>query len=110
MAFVSKPFLASAIKQLVEKGKINLDSTVISYLPYFKLKGESYKQITIRQMLGHVSGMPDVHDYEWDNPEYDAGALERYVHQIASNEMIAEPGEKYAYSNMAFECLGDVIA
>lgn len=109
MASVSKPFVATAIMQLVEQGKINLDSTVTTYLPYFKLKGDQYHQITIRQMLAHVSGMPDVHDYEWDKPVYDAGALEKYVRSISSEEMIAAPGEKYAYSNMAFECLGDVI-
>lgn len=110
MASISKPFVATAIMQLVEQGKMDLDSTVTKYLPYFRLKGDQYDQITIRQMLSHVSGMPDVQDYEWDNPIYDAGALERYVHRISSEAMIAAPGEKYAYSNMAFECLGDVIA
>lgn len=109
-ASVSKPFVATAIMQLVEQGKMSLDSTLISYLPYFKLKSELYDQITIRQMLNHLSGIPDVYDYEWDNPVYDPGALERYVRRISNEEMIAPPGELFAYSNMAFECLGDVIA
>ena len=62
MASVSKPFVATAIMQLVEQNKIHLDSTVVSYLPYFKLDDENYKYITIRQMLNHTSGMPDVQD------------------------------------------------
>ncbi|MFC2098253.1 serine hydrolase domain-containing protein [Bacteroidota bacterium] len=110
MASISKPFVATAIMQLVEQGKIDLDATVITYLPYFKLEGEHYDEITIKQMLNHISGMPDVQDYEWYDPVYDAGALEKYVRSISAEKMRSVPGEEFAYSNMAFECLGDVIA
>ncbi len=110
MASISKPFVATAVMQLVEKGKIDLEAPVTTYLPYFKLDDERYKEITIQQMLSHISGMPDVEDYEWDNPQYDEGALERYVRSLADKRMRFDPGKRYAYSNMAFECLGDVIA
>ena len=110
MASVSKPFSATAIMQFVEQGKVNLDDPVVKYLPYFKVNDERYKEITIRQMLGHISGMPDVIDYEWDKPEYDDGAAERYVRSLNDKELIAAPGETFAYSNMAFEVLGDLIA
>lgn len=110
MASVSKPFVATAIMQLVEQGKMELDEPVVSYLPYFELADERYRQITIRQMLNHTSGMPDVRDYEWDKPQYDEGAAERYVRSLRSEEMIAAPGERWRYSNMAFDVLGDVIA
>ena len=110
MASVSKPFVATAIVQLVERGKVQLDAPDITYLPYFKLDDDRYRDITVQHMLSHVSGMPDVEDYEWDKPQYDEGALERYVRSLSSKKLISEPGEKFAYSNMAFECLGDVIA
>jgi CubicO group peptidase (beta-lactamase class C family) len=110
MASISKPFVATAIMQLVEQDKMHLDSALITYLPYFKINGELYDKITIKQILNHISGMPDVRDYEWADPVYDGGALERYVHSISHEELIARPGERYAYSNMAFECLGDAIA
>jgi CubicO group peptidase (beta-lactamase class C family) len=109
MASISKPFVATAIMQLVEQGKIDLEAPVTTYLPYFKLDDERYNDITIQQMLSHVSGMPDVMDYEWDNPVYDEGALERYVRSLTDRKMRFDPGQKFAYSNMAFECLGDVI-
>ena len=54
--------------------------------------------------------MPDVEDYCWDKPEYDEGALERYVRSLTDQELLFEPGEKFTYSNMAFEVLGDLIA
>ena len=110
MASVSKPFSATAIMQFVEKGKVDLDDPVVKYLPYFKVNDERYKEITIRQMLSHISGMPDVRDYEWDKPVYDDGAAERYVRSLTDKELIAAPGEMFAYSNMAFEVLGDLIA
>ena len=93
MASVSKPFVATAIMQLVEQNKIHLDSTVVSYLPYFKLDDDQYKNITIIQMLNHISGMPDVQDYEWYKPVYDAGALEQYVRSISSKKCGRHPAK-----------------
>lgn len=110
MASVSKPFSATAIMQFVEQGKVKLGDPVVKYLPYFKINDERHKEITISQMLSHISGMPYVFDYEWDKPEYDDGAAERYVRSLADKELIAAPGETFAYSNMAFEVLGDLIA
>jgi len=110
MASVTKTFVATAVMQLVEKGKIDLDAPVIRYLPYFKLNDERYRTITIRQMLSHTSGIPDTVNYNWDKPEYDAGALERFVRSIADQKLVFAPGEKFAYSNTAYEMLGDVIA
>lgn len=110
MASVSKTFVATGIMQLVEQGKIKLDSYLIEYLPYFELKDDRYKKITIRQMLNHISGIPDEEDYEWDKPQYDEEALERYVRNLKDKELMWEPGEKFAYSNIAFEILGAVIA
>jgi CubicO group peptidase (beta-lactamase class C family) len=110
MASISKTFVATAVMQLVESGKIGLDEKVIKYLPYFKMTGDDYKEITIRQMLGHISGMPNSNDYEWDKPQYDEGAIERFVRSLASEKMELRPGEKFRYSNIAFEVLGDVIA
>ncbi len=110
MASVSKPFSATAIMQFVEQGKVHLDDPVVKHLPYFKLDDERYKEITIRHMLGHISGMPDENDYQWDKPEYDDGALERYVRSLSNRKMIGDVGERYSYSNIAFEVLGDLIA
>lgn len=110
MASVSKPFVATAIMQLVEKGKINLDTPLIEYVPYFKINGEGYKNITIRQMLSHISGMPDVDDYEWDKPQYDNEAAERYIRNLDKYELNLETPGKFDYSNLAFDILGHVIS
>jgi CubicO group peptidase (beta-lactamase class C family) len=110
MASITKPFVATSVMQLVERGKVDLDARVTRYLPYFRLKDARYESITVRQMLTHTSGMPDVTDYRWDKPEYDDGALERYVRSLSDQELLWQPGSKFAYSNMAYEVLGDLVA
>ena len=110
LASISKTFVATAVMQLVEGGKLELDAPLVTYLPDFTLDDERYRQITVQQMLSHTSGMPDTDDYGWDRPEYDDQALERYMHSLANERLIAAPGEKFAYSNIAYEVLGLLVA
>ena len=110
MASITKTFVATSIMQLVEAGKINLDTPVVQYLPYFRLADDRYQTITVRQMVTHTSGMPDVEDYEWVKPQYDDGALGRYVRSLSNQKLIFAPGTDFRYSNVAFEVLGDLIA
>ena len=109
-ASVSKPFVATAIVQLAERGKLELNDPMVKHLPYFHLSDERYREITIQQILNHTSGMPDVEDYEWEKPQFDDDAAERYVRLMASESLLWAPGSGWAYSNMAFDMLGDLIA
>lgn len=108
-ASVSKPFVATAIIQLVEEKKINLEDKVADILPYFSMNDERYKEITIRQILSHTSGIGDVWDYEWDKPQYDEQAAERFVRSLKDEKLRFAPNSDWAYSNMGFDILGDVI-
>jgi len=110
MASVTKPFVATAIMQLVEHGKLKLDDPVERILPYFRPADPRAAQITVREMLTHTSGLPDVVDYDWGKPQNDDGALERYVRSLTDPTLLWNPGTRYAYSNLAFDVLGDVIA
>ncbi|HEY6120773.1 MAG TPA: serine hydrolase domain-containing protein [Pyrinomonadaceae bacterium] len=110
MASVTKPFVATAIMQMVEQGKLALDDPVTKHLPYFRLDDPRYQLVTIRQLLNHTSGMPDVKDYEWNKPQDDEGALERYIRSLKSEKLLWDPGTRFAYSNIGFEILGEVIA
>jgi CubicO group peptidase (beta-lactamase class C family) len=100
--------------QLVERGILDLDETVTTYLPYFKLKDERFRKITVRMLLGHMSGMPDIDEDEYstlmENPETDDGALERYVRALDKLELRTEPGTKLYYSNPGYSILGEIIA
>jgi len=114
LASIAKCFVACAIMKLVEQGQLELDAPIVHYLPYFRLDDDRYRQITLRQMLSHTSGMPDMDEDEYDdlvaNPEYDEGAPERYVRALAGRKMIGAPGKRFAYSNIAYNVLGDLVA
>lgn len=109
-ASVSKAFVATATMQLAEAGRLDLDAPVTRYVPYFSLADGRAGDVTIRHLLSHTSGLPDVEDYGWDRPEFDDGALERYVRSLAAERLLFEPGTQWRYSNMAYDLLGDVLA
>ena len=109
-ASISKTVVATAIMTLVEANKVALEEPITNYLPYFKLTDERDKTITIQHLLSHTSGMPDVEDYHWHQPTFADGALEQYVRRLQDQSLLFAPGEAFAYSNMAYEVLGDVIA
>jgi CubicO group peptidase (beta-lactamase class C family) len=113
----SKMMVGIAIMQLREQGKIDLDAPVTTYLPYFRLADERYPQLTIRFLLSHRSGLPycvmsDDCDRspDYQLPQYDDGALDRYVRSASSVRLNNEPGKIMQYSDLGFEILGDVIA
>jgi CubicO group peptidase (beta-lactamase class C family) len=114
VASVSKCFVATAVIQLAEHGKIDLDTPIVKSLPYFRLDDERCTQITTRQILSHTSGMPDMDEVEYEalvtHPEADEGAAERYVRGLSNRKMVGAPGERFAYSNIAYNVLGDLIA
>jgi len=60
MASITKLFAGTSVMQLRERKLVDLDKPVITYVPYFKLDDPRYRAITVRQMLRHISGMPDV--------------------------------------------------
>ncbi len=54
---ISKVFTTVAVMQLVEQGKVKLDSPVVDYIPEFKMADARYKDITVRMLLNHSSGL-----------------------------------------------------
>lgn len=113
MGSVTKLFVGSAILKLWEKELLSLDEPVTTYLPWFRMADPRYTSVTIRHLLSHTSGMPDVIDYHWDQPETDEGALERYVRsaEVSNARLLWDPSDnRFSYSNMAYEVLGVIIA
>ncbi len=110
LASVTKPFVATAVMQLVAADKMCLDCPVQRYLPYFSMQGPGAERITIRQLLTHTAGTGDTSDFGWTKPEYDDGAVERYVRSLASARLEFVPGSQWRYSNRGFDVLADAIA
>lgn len=110
MASVTKPFVAAAVLQLAERQRIDLDASPVRYLPYLRIDDPRARAITIRQMLSHTSGLPDIDDYEWGKGPADDGALERWARGLSGIRLVDRPGASFHYSNLAYDLLGDVIA
>lgn len=110
LASVTKPFVATAIMQLVERGQVDLDAAFSSYVPTFDISDPRGRAISIRQLLTHTAGLPDVMDYGWAHPEFDDGALERYIASLSTVHLLFAPGERFSYSDMGFDILGALIA
>jgi CubicO group peptidase (beta-lactamase class C family) len=111
---VSKCFVGTAVMQLVERGVLELGVPIVQYLPYFRMNNKGYRQISIRHILSHTSGMPDMKEIEYvelmRHTEKDDGAAERYVRGLRNRDLIARPGERFSYSNIAYNVLGDLLA
>jgi CubicO group peptidase (beta-lactamase class C family) len=110
VASVSKTFVATAVMQLVEQGKLKLDDQLVKHLPYCSLQGIDFQRVTLKQMLNHTSGFPDTDDYEWEKAVSDDGAAERYVRSLGKEKMLCPPETAFHYSNIAYDVLGDLIA
>ncbi|RYF52854.1 MAG: class A beta-lactamase-related serine hydrolase, partial [Comamonadaceae bacterium] len=58
---VSKVVAALAVMVLVDRGLVQLDAPVASYLPQFSTLSPGYRDITVRHLLSHASGLPGTH-------------------------------------------------
>jgi len=111
---ITKLFTATAIMQLVEQGRIALDSPITNYLPEFTVKTRFVaRPITIRDLLTHESGLPsDIPNGAaiGQLPCAEADTLYRTVPALLSNDYAANPPRtEFSYSNLGFSLLGIII-
>lgn len=113
MASLAKLFTGTGIMLLWEKGLIELDIPITHYLDWFQMADEFSREITVRQLLTHTSGMPDVVDYHWDQPQKGHDALRNYIRsgEVREARCLWSPSEKkFSYSNIGYDLLGLIIA
>ena len=106
LASVTKPMTAAAILQLVEKGKINLDAEVQTYVPYFPKKNFP---VTVRQILGHLGGISHYKDYAKEGHFKDHKSTREAIAVFENFDLVAEPGTRFNYSSYGYNLLGAVI-
>lgn len=101
IASVTKPFTAAVVQMLASEGRIRLDAPARVYLPL----PADYRDITVRQLLTHTSGI--VRDLRRDNDD-DPDAAE-YRRRLDASQPSASPGQRYEYSNTGFTVLGWLV-
>lgn len=100
---VSKMYTTAAVMKLVESGKIKLDSPVTRYLPSFKMADERYKQITVRMLLNHSSGlMGGTTNNAFLLNDSDQVATKQLLANLSTQTLKADPGAMSVYCNDGF--------
>jgi len=94
-ASVTKQFTAAAVLKLTMQKKLELDDPLTRH---WKDAPKDKAKVTIRQLLGHTSGLPDRVDLDPVNP-YDRDAV---VKRILAAPLVDEPGRKFHYNNVGF--------
>ncbi len=112
----TKMFTATAIFQLRDGGRLDLDDPVTDYLPWFEVAYPSpgSPPVTIRSLLNHSSGLPDNVPavVGWmhmeDEPAFDQTTLVvKYLPDYS--KLLFEPGSASRYTNVGYMVLGAVI-
>ena len=113
---LSKQFTAAAIALLAEEGKIDLDADIHAYLPDLTEYGH---KVTIRQMIHHVSGIPDYEeglpalkteggkDLRLGNQDY--LTIAEFYDRVKAVPLFAPPETEFAYSNTAYFLLSQIV-
>ena len=100
---VSKMYTTVAVMQLAEAGKLSLDAPVTRYLKDFKMADERYKQITVRMLLNHSSGlMGSTMDSGMLFDDPDRSATEDLLERLSTQRLKADPGAYSVYCNDGF--------
>ncbi|HET6723739.1 MAG TPA: serine hydrolase domain-containing protein [Chitinophagaceae bacterium] len=109
IASLSKQFTGYAIAMLVNKGLVDLDKDVRSYLPWVpNLKAK----ITVKDLLHHTSGLRDhLAMALWGGIGYDGLITQDYAKKYISHykDLNFPPGENHSYSNSNYVLLAEII-
>jgi CubicO group peptidase (beta-lactamase class C family) len=99
---VSKMLATIAVMKLVDRGVVDLDTPLVTYLPAFRMADAGYKKITVRMLLNHSSGFPGT-DYR--NAIIDSavpGYVDQVLQTLSMSRLKAPPGYMSVYCNDGF--------
>ncbi len=106
LASVSKSFTALAVMQLVEAGKVKLDTPVQRYLPWFRVADPvASARITLRHLLYHTSGLPT----SACSTDQVTMTLEQFVRSLGTVVLDRAVGSRYEYCSANYDVLGLIV-
>ncbi len=99
---VSKMFATIAVMQLVDRGVVDLDTPLVTYLPAFRMAAAGYENITVRMLLNHSSGFPGTDYRNADIRSPVPGYLDQVLQTLSMSRLKAPPGYMSVYCNDGF--------
>ncbi len=114
---VSKMYSTTAIMQLADEGKIDIEKPVTEYIPDFRMADERYKDITVHMLMNHTSGLMGSswkNSFLYDDNEVLMADSEHNVHDmllenLSTQRLKADPGEFAAYCNDGFVLMEIIV-
>lgn len=108
IASIGKLYHAVAITKLVGTGRLSLERTLADYLPNMVGKIENAEKISLKMLVQHRSGIPNITDAPdfWMNPP---DTSEKALELISGLPANFEPGEEYEYSNTNYLLISEII-
>lgn len=107
MGSLSKGFTASLVAQLVAEGKLELDARAAPYAPDFRLKNRrQLDRVTLENVMSHRLGLPP---NAYDNLLEDGLQPGSILQRLGEVDPVCRVGDCYAYQNVAFNILGNVV-
>lgn len=107
---VSKVYVTAAVMKLAEEGKVDIDRPVCEILPDFAMKDERYRDITVRMLMDHTSGIMGtslVGTFLYDCA--DTRHHDELLDTLSGQRLKADPGEYAAYCNDGFDLLELIV-
>ncbi len=100
---ISKIFTTVAVMQLVDAGLVQLDKPVTTYIPEFTMADERYKNITVRMLLNHSSGlMGSSLNNAFLYDDNDTINHDTFLQTLKQQRLKADPGAYSVYCNDGF--------
>lgn len=94
---ISKPICVTALMTLFDRGEFRLEDPLMKFVP--ESAGEGRERVTLRQLLTHVSGLPDqVPENQMLRTNH--AELAEFVDRAIHTPLLFAPGERYQYSSM----------
>ncbi len=108
IASISKLFTATAVMQLVEQGKVDLNADVNTYLAGFKIPATYPEPVTLSNILTHTAGFDD----KYLGIGAPMASMVEPLGQYLAHSMpprVLPPGKMFAYSNHGFGLAGHIV-
>jgi CubicO group peptidase (beta-lactamase class C family) len=112
---MTKMATASAVLQLHQEGRLDIDDPVIDHLPFFDVEypATDSPRVTIRHLLNHTSGLPDTMPamIGWVHLADEAADQTALLQRVLPDyrKLRYAPGSDSAYSNLGYMTLGAII-
>ena len=106
---VSKVFVALAVMILVDRGQVDLDKPVDTYVHDFLMLSPEYANVTVRMLLSHTSGFPGANYNDIFSFQPLPGYARRTQTVLAGEHLKHTPGELAVYCNDGFTMAERVV-